>query len=92
MCIQCCIDIAHRIIAVERAAQPADYYEAIVRLGEIGVLPCDVARRLAPMAGLRNVLVQEYVRLDWDRVYSSLGRIEELEQFADHVRRWLRHH
>ena len=56
---QCCIDIYHRIIAVEGAAKSRDYYEAIVRQGELGVLPPDFARSLAPIAGFRNVLVHQ---------------------------------
>ena len=36
---QCVIDIAHRIIALEKAKKPRDYYEAILRLGEIAVIP-----------------------------------------------------
>ncbi len=35
---QCCLDIAHRIISLERARKPVDYYDAILRLGELEVL------------------------------------------------------
>jgi uncharacterized protein YutE (UPF0331/DUF86 family) len=51
---QCCIDICHRIIAVEHALKPSDYYEAILRMGELGVLPVDFARTLAAIAGFRD--------------------------------------
>ncbi|MFH1951766.1 MAG: HepT-like ribonuclease domain-containing protein [Pseudomonadota bacterium] len=44
---QCCIDISHRIISLEKAQKPRDYYEAIIRMGELGVVPSDFARRLA---------------------------------------------
>jgi uncharacterized protein YutE (UPF0331/DUF86 family) len=36
---QCCIDICHRIIALENARKPVDYYEAILILGELEILP-----------------------------------------------------
>jgi predicted nucleotidyltransferase len=52
---QCCIDICNRTIAVEGASKPQDYYDAIRRQGELGVLPPDFARELAPLAGFRNV-------------------------------------
>ena len=87
--IQCCLDIANRLISFADAPRPSDYHEAILRLGELGVLPVDFARRLAPMAGLRNVLVHEYVRLDWERVYASLQGIGDLERFGRCVRAWL---
>ena len=44
---QCCLDICHRIIALVGAQKPRDYYESIIRLGEIGVLPPEFARQLA---------------------------------------------
>ena len=54
------------------------YYEAILRLGEIGVLPTDFARRLAPLAGLRNALLHEYVNVDWNKVHQSLKQLDDL--------------
>ena len=36
---QCCIDISHRVISLEDARKPADYYEAILLMGELGVFP-----------------------------------------------------
>ncbi|MBI2954804.1 MAG: DUF86 domain-containing protein [Chloroflexi bacterium] len=86
---QCVIDIGHRIIAVERAEKPTDYREAILRLGELGVLPSDFARELAPLAGFRNVLVHEYVGIDWDEVYRNLQHLEDIARFAELVRQWL---
>jgi uncharacterized protein YutE (UPF0331/DUF86 family) len=86
---QCCIDISHRIIALENAKKPTDYYEAIVAMGELGVLDPDFARSLVPIAGFRNIFVHEYVSVDWDLVYDHLQNLEDLEQFRNHIRNWL---
>ena len=86
---QCCIDICHRIIALENARKPVDYYEAILMMGELGVLTPEFARNLAPIAGFRNILIHEYLRVDWDQVYINLQRMEELEQFAEYIQKWL---
>jgi uncharacterized protein YutE (UPF0331/DUF86 family) len=88
---QCCIDVSHRIISLEGAQKPVDYYDAILRMGELGVLPADFARHLAPLAGFRNILVHEYLAVDWDEVYQALHHLEDLERFAKFVRRWLAH-
>jgi uncharacterized protein YutE (UPF0331/DUF86 family) len=88
---QCCIDISHRIISLEGAQKPVDYYDAILRMGELGVVPAGFARDLAPLAGFRNILVHEYLAVDWDEVYRMLHRLEGLERFAELVRRWLVH-
>jgi len=87
---QCCIDISHRIISIEKAQKPRDYYEAIIRMGELGVLPFEFARKLAPIAGFRNILVHEYLSVNWDEVHKQLIEIEDLINFADLVREWLR--
>ena len=86
--VQCCLDICHRIIAIENARKPKDYYEAFLILGEIGVIPANFARHLAPLAGFRNILIHEYLGIDWDQVYSNLQNLEELADFADYVRKW----
>ncbi len=91
MAAQCCIDISHRIISLEGAQKPVDYYDAILRMGELGVLPAGFARHLAPLAGFRNILVHEYLAIDWDEVYRALHRLEDLEQFANLARQWLVH-
>ncbi len=86
---QSCIDISHRIISLEGARKPIDYYDAILRMGELNVLPAGFARHLAPLAGFRNVLVHEYLTVDWDEVYGALHRLEDLHRFAEYVRLWL---
>jgi uncharacterized protein YutE (UPF0331/DUF86 family) len=87
---QACIDICHRLIALDNARKPVDYYEAFLIMGEMGVLPGDFAQRLASLAGFRNILVYEYLRLDWDLVYQNLQRLDDLRRFREYVLRWLK--
>jgi len=87
---QCCIDISHRIISLEHSRKPTDYQDAILCMGELGVLPSDFAHRLAPLAGFRNILVHEYVTVDWNLVYQHLHELEDLEQFAHLVSDWMK--
>lgn len=86
---QCCLDMANRIISESGARKPTDYRASITALAEIGVLPAEFARRLAPLAGFRNILVHEYAEIDWDLVYRNLQRVEDLREFARHVARWM---
>ena len=87
---QCCIDIGHRIIALENARKPADYFEAFLILGELGVLPASFARSLAPLAGFRNILAHEYLIVDWDHVFGYLQKLDDFKQFREIIRTWLR--
>ena len=53
---------------LESARKPADYYEAILMMGELAVLPAEFSRQIAPLAGFRNILIHEYLGIDWDHV------------------------
>jgi len=87
---QCVLDISHRIISLSAAPKPRDYYEAILRLGELGVLPLEFAEKLAPLAGFRNILVHEYLQVDWREVYKNLQQSNDLVNFAGLIRQWLK--
>lgn len=86
---QCCIDIANRIISLEGALKARDNYDSLLRMGELHVVEPSFAQSLAPLGGLRNVLVHEYLEIDWDEAYAHLQRTSDLLSFADAVRRWL---
>jgi len=59
-------------------------------MAELGVLPPEFARHLAPMAGFRSILVHEYLQVNWDEVYRTLHHLEDLERFLELARHWLR--
>jgi uncharacterized protein YutE (UPF0331/DUF86 family) len=86
---QCCIDVCHRIVSLEKAQKPADAHEAILRMGELGVLETRFAQRFAPISGFRNILVHEYLGLNWDEIYSNLQQLKDLVHFADAIALWL---
>lgn len=45
-------------------ARAGDYYASFVEAGRRGLIPEELAERLAPSAGLRNRLVHESDRID----------------------------
>jgi uncharacterized protein YutE (UPF0331/DUF86 family) len=59
-------------------------------MGELGVLPADFSRHLAPIAGFRNILVHEYISVDWDLVYENLQRLDDFDRFRELVRLWMK--
>ncbi len=54
-----------------------------MKLGELGILPRELALSLAPSAGLRNRLVHEYESLDDAKVLASIGAL--LAQYPQYV-------
>src|SRR5690606_24447891 len=87
---QACIDIAHRILAIEGRAGLRTSAESILELADLDILPRDFARSFAGIAGFRNVLAHMYIELDWRLVYQNLQQWEQIERYADYVRAWLR--
>ncbi len=87
---QAVIDIANRIISIEVLEKPRDYYEAIMRLGEAKIIPLDFAQKLAPIAGFRNILVHDYMDINWDEVYNNLHQLHDLSRFMDYVKNWMK--
>lgn len=69
------------------ALREFDYTEAIRGLAVYSELPSSVLRELEKLPGFRNVLVHEYVALDFQRVVDALDRLGPVEEFADIVRR-----
>lgn len=88
--IQACIDIAHRLIAQRCLRHPATYRETFEILAEGGIIPLELADRMADLAGFRNVLVHIYWRLDIRRVYEVLQQERQTAAaFRDIVRQML---
>lgn len=51
----------------------ATYRESFQLAVRVGALPVELAERLAPSAGLRNVLVHEYVAVDLEQVVAAVA-------------------
>lgn len=83
LAIECCLDMAHHVIASRGLRTPATNREAFQVLAEARVLAPELARQLAGWAGLRNILVHLYLDVDhgilFDILASDLG---QLDQFA----------
>ena len=61
---------------------PADSKELFTLLAKHKVLSVPLSKRLAPMAGFRNILLHEYLEIDRHRVYrvlqDDLGDFDQL--------------
>ncbi len=85
LAIQDLLDIGSHIIAAHSLGMPETYQDIIDILGREGILPGEFAARIRGMAGFRNILEHEYVRLDMDKVVEYAGRRCDFEEFARHV-------
>ena len=89
-CIQAVLDIAGYLAASSGRTVPDDYRSGIMLLAAAGILPHEFAARIAPMAGLRNILVNEYLEVDLEVLKSVLvEHLDNFVEFAAHIERYL---
>lgn len=85
-CIQAVLDIAGHITATSGRTVPDEYKAGILALADMGVLPRDFANRIAPMAGLRNILVHEYLEVDLEVLKAILTeRLNDFVEFSVYI-------
>jgi uncharacterized protein YutE (UPF0331/DUF86 family) len=84
LAIQACIDIGSHLVAELDLPLPADYRGVFTALVAKG-LDAELSDRLGSAAGLRNVLVHDYLDIDEDVVWGSLDHLDDLRRFAAFV-------
>jgi uncharacterized protein YutE (UPF0331/DUF86 family) len=89
--IEAAIDINIHMIVGEGHTVPDDYYESFIRTGELKIISSDLAKKLAPSAGLRNRLVHEYDRVDHSMVLKAVRMAQDLySQYVKEVNDYLK--
>lgn len=89
--IQAVLDITSHLVAALGGRIGDTYRETLLELGQLGVIPLEFARQIAPMAGLRNILVHEYLQVDVREIHRVLTRnLDDLLTFAAYVEQFLR--
>jgi len=84
LAIQAVLDISHHIVADRNLPLPADSKSLFDLLARQKVVSKGLSVKLAAMAGLRNILVHDYLEIDRRRVYRALTT--ELRDFETFVR------
>jgi len=90
LAIQSILDIGNHIISEKKLGNPGEYREIIELLGEHNIISSDLMEKLLPLAGLRNILVHDYIDVDRERLYNSLNKeLSDFEEFAKLIGRLL---
>ncbi|OGL77775.1 hypothetical protein A3F28_00975 [Candidatus Uhrbacteria bacterium RIFCSPHIGHO2_12_FULL_57_11] len=67
------------------------YEDTFLRMADLKVYPEDFARKIAPSAGLRNVLVHEYDEVDPKLVFKSVGyALTQYAKYCDYLLKFLK--
>lgn len=89
--IEAALDLNLHLLAQTVHKLPDDYYQSFILLGNLGILPKELAIALAPSAGLRNRLVHEYEAIDDTVVLKAVRQAQGLyPQYVAAVERHLK--
>jgi uncharacterized protein YutE (UPF0331/DUF86 family) len=81
--VECCLDIAHHIVADEGYRTPVDYYDTFTVLCEQGILPESFLPTLRQMVSFRNRVVHLYWDVDDATVYRIVH--QDLDDFETYI-------
>jgi uncharacterized protein YutE (UPF0331/DUF86 family) len=88
--IQSMLDVGAHLLASQSENDWSEYREIFLHLGKQSIIPQRFAKKISGMAGLRNLLVHEYRRLDLRRIHSHLKKdLSDIERFVMHIRAYL---
>jgi uncharacterized protein YutE (UPF0331/DUF86 family) len=87
--LQICLDIGAHLVADRALPPPTSNASIFAALGAEGVISGELAGHLARAAGLRNILVHDYLELEPAKVFDALGSLCDLRAFAAAVVRAL---
>jgi uncharacterized protein YutE (UPF0331/DUF86 family) len=83
------VDINNHVTAVELRRAADSYKESFPLAAQAGLISDDLARALMPSAGMRNVLVHDYLEVKPERVAAAVPlAIEQYGRYIDQVREW----
>ena len=88
--IECCIDIAHHIIARQGLRPPESYADSFHVLAENGIIEKSLAVTAESMVRMRNLLVHLYMTVDDSQVYDTInGNLGDFDRFKAAIYKYL---
>jgi len=88
--IQCILDICHHIIVDNDWSRPRDNKEVFRIVASKEIIPEDFAKKIEPMAGLRNILAHEYLKIDPNILHNNLKNIQDFQEFQKYIVKYLK--
>lgn len=88
--VECATDINNHVVVETGNRPPEDYTVSFVKAAEAGLISRNLAEQIKGSAGMRNILVHEYMDIDDEKVYTAIPLtlraykeyVKEVEGFA----------
>lgn len=89
--IQACLDIAGHIVSQAAVKKPKkENKELFLILAELGIIEDKLAKKLVKMAGMRNILVHEYLEIAREKIYQAIKEdLGDIVQFCREIEKFL---
>jgi uncharacterized protein YutE (UPF0331/DUF86 family) len=84
--IEAMLDIGNHIIAVMGFNKPEDYFDIFIILGKNRVVDSAFAEKIAPLAGLRNRIIHDYTKIDYELLLRNIKeKLSDFEEFVEQI-------
>lgn len=91
--VECASDINNHVVVETNNRPPEDYSVSFIKASEAGLISRDLAEKLKGSAGMRNILVHEYMEIDDEIVYNAIPMalqyykeyIKQVEEFVERL-------
>lgn len=87
------IDINQHLIVElykKEISPPRTYKETFLKLAELKIYPDEFAQRISRSVGTRNILIHEYNKVDYSKVYSSISDcLKDYHQYCEYILKFL---
>jgi uncharacterized protein YutE (UPF0331/DUF86 family) len=88
--IECVLDIGNHLISDFRLRRPESNKDIFIILCENKIINHELKNSLCNMAGFRNILVHDYMKLDRDIVYEIIvNNLKDIEAFVGDISSFL---
>lgn len=89
--VEAAVKVNTHVVSTAMGRTPETYRASFLDAADAGALPHELARSLAPSAGLRNVLVHAYDEVDLTQLATGIASARRLyTAYLEHVARYAR--
>lgn len=70
--VECASDINNHVVVEAGNRPPEDYTSSFIKAAEAGLITRELADKIKGSAGMRNIIVHEYMDIDDEKIYKTI--------------------
>jgi len=84
--VECAADINNHVVVKKGHKPPEDYRSSFVKAAEVGLISRELADKIKGSAGMRNILVHEYMDIDDKLLFETIPlAVEHYREYCKQV-------